>query len=756
MRQAGALVAARCRPRDEPPTLPAQSRVNPFVMETSWSRDRLSHVSPFGSSSMNLQVDLEPLLSAHETVREALRAERTVGGHWVGEVAGSPLATATAVSALVLAHGSQSGESSAAAGVHMAVPDVLQGDLSELIVESLHWLARRQNEDGGWGDTSEGRSNLAATMLACAAFRLTCVPAKYEGLTDRAEDYIAAQGGVAALKKQHGKDRSFVAPVLANCALAGLVPWRQVPALPFEMTCLPQAWYPRLRLPVTSYAIPLMVATGQLKYRYDPPRNPLRRLLRMAARKGSLAVAQRMQPENGGYMESTPLTAFVVMGLAGIGLGDHPTVTQGIEFLLSSVRSDASWPIVTNLATWNTTLAISALAERPTKPPIARMVSGDDATASQSSGWHDTVRSDETLATGDELRVETRSNDEGNDSDLERLDEKCLDWLLDAQHFEPNTCTAAKCGGWAWTDLAGGVPNSDDTAGALLALANWYDRYPRLKQHRLALAARRGVEWLVDIQNADGGWPTFARGWNAQRLDRSASDVTAHALRALAAWQRVWKTLPPAAERSATPVVALEKKIRAAILNGFVYLEYQQRNDGSFVPHWYGNQHHPDGHNLVYGTARVLVMCAELDRLDSDMAERAGRWLLGVQHANGGWGPPRSSPATNLSNIYRSNVSRAEDALASYCSIEETALAVEALLPLVETNQLYARSVQNGLRWLTDAVERGRLRHPAPIGFYFARLWYHERLYPLVFATGALGRAIEQLAPRRSVVAPVG
>jgi squalene-hopene/tetraprenyl-beta-curcumene cyclase len=30
---------------------------------------------------------------------------------------------------------------------------------------------------------------------------------------------------------------------------------------------------------------------------------------------------------------------------------------------------------------------------------------------------------------------------------------------------------------------------------------------------------------------------------------------------------------------------------------------------------------------------------------------------------------------------------------------------------------------------------------PTPIGFYFAKLWYYERLYPLIFTVGALGRA---------------
>jgi len=47
-----------------------------------------------------------------------------------------------------------------------------------------------------------------------------------------------------------------------------------------------------------------------------------------------------------------------------------------------------------------------------------------------------------------------------------------------------------------------------------------------------------------------------------------------------------------------------------------------------------------------------------------------------------------------------------------------------------------------------DAARRGRvwlvacgleaIRNPSPIGLYFSRLWYHERLYPLIWALEAL------------------
>jgi hypothetical protein len=91
-------------------------------------------------------------------------------------------------------------------------------------------------------------------------------------------------------------------------------------------------------------------------------------------------------------------------------------------------------------------------------------------------------------------------------------------------------------------------------------------------------------------------------------------------------------------------------------------------------------------------------------------------------------------------------------------SIEETALAVEALLAALPTNDLrpptsdlltpeprtpnpITAAVTRGLAWLIDRVEHDEHRQPAPIGFYFAKLWYYEKLYPLIFATAALGRA---------------
>jgi len=637
---------------------------------------------------MTLQVDRQRLADAHHKVRWQLLAQRTPTEHWVGELSSSPLATATAISALVLAE--QSGTSS---GLPTFTPgeepshldEIYRNDLSEQIIQSIQWLARQQNDDGGWGDTDRSKSNIATTMLVQAAFHLTGVPAKYQDLLERAEAYVEAQGGIAGLKRHYAGDKTFAVPILANCALADMVPWRKVSALPFELACLPQRWYRRLNLPVVSYAIPALVAIGQAKFHHCPPANPVTRWIRKAAQKRSLAILAETQPLSGGFLEATPLTSFVVMSLASMGQSQHPVVRQGVEFLLASVRPDGSWPIDTNLATWNTSQALLALDWQGEEENAAAPAPSSSAT-------------------------------------------QALNWLLDCQHREQHPFTGAAPGGWAWTDLAGGVPDADDTAAALLALAAWQRRWPECRGSQIKPAALAGVRWLLDLQNKNGGWPTFCRGWGKLPFDRSATDITAHALRALHAWSDCLHV--------PTSNAPLARRIGSATQLGFQFLEQQQQSDGSWLPLWFGNEHHPQEANPVYGTSKVLLMYHQLGQSHAEAAHRAALWLAKSQQVRGGWGA------------------------ITYCSVEESALAITALLPYVSKDcpigkgpigkGLVESSVELGLSWLIEAIEQDQHLQPAPIGFYFAKLWYHEQLYPQIFATQALS-----FACRAFSVAPV-
>src|SRR3954466_14846368 len=99
-------------------------------------------------------VEPDRLRRAYETARDALLAERTPEGYWVGELSTSALSTAVACSALAL------------------VQRAGQGSFASLIDGGLSWLAAHQNADGGWGDTVKSFSNVSTTMLCRAAFHL--------------------------------------------------------------------------------------------------------------------------------------------------------------------------------------------------------------------------------------------------------------------------------------------------------------------------------------------------------------------------------------------------------------------------------------------------------------------------------------------------------------------------------------------------------------------------------------------------------
>ena len=49
--------------------------------------------------------------------------------------------------------------------------------------------------------------------------------------------------------------------------------------------------------------------------------------------------------------------------------------------------------------------------------------------------------------------------------------------------------------------------------------------------------------------------------------------------------------------------------------------------------------------------------------------------------------------------------------------------------------------VRRGLAWLRTATQDGCHFPAAPIGLYFARLWYSEALYPLIFTVAAIQAA---------------
>ena len=325
-------------------------------------------------------------------------------------------------------------------------------------------------------------------------------------------------------------------------------------------------------------------------------------------------------------------------------------VRDGISFLKRTQRTDGSWPIDIDLSTWVTTLAVKSVKNHP-----------------------------EVLSSEDKVKL--------------------TDHLLAIQNRQVHPFNGTQPGGWGWTTHSGSVPDGDDTPGAVLALIALNEKNPE----RIKDAVLAGCNWLLQLQNSDGGMPTFSRGWGKLPFDQSCADLTGHAVLALAETLNLFQT-------------DLKKSEIRKLRNGFVlalkYLRKQQNANGYWLPLWFGNQSTAGHTNPVYGTARVTaylnealntVIGKEYAHIIGLMVKDGCRYLASVQNADGSWGG-----AEKVSG-----------------SIEETALAVTAL-----SASGYTVERHRGLEWLAQKTKSDGLV-ASPIGLYFASLWYDEEMYPL-------------------------
>ena len=230
---------------------------------------------------------------------------------------------------------------------------------------------------------------------------------------------------------------------------------------------------------------------------------------------------------------------------------------------------------------------------------------------------------------------------------------------------------------------------------------------------KIESAAIDGIDWLLNLQNWDGGMPTFCQGWGMLPFDKSSTDITAHAIRALQAWRKKLT--------HDKPWDYLHNKMQRAEERMFDFLRRTQQPNGSWHPLWFGSQFMPDSANPCYGTAKVLLALAETKR-DDAMTYNGLRYLIASQNTDGGWG----RDFTNRSS-----------------SVEETATVIEALSLFAERAEV-AAAYHRGLTWLLEAVESDRFSEASPIGLYFASLWYYEDLYPIIFTASALRRALRE------------
>lgn len=556
-----------------------------------------------------------------------LLSMRREDGMWEGHLSSSAISTSVSIFALsVIDH----------------------EEYQKEIERGMQWLKQTMKPEGSWGDSIESPVNMTATLLSYTALsHLHQVPdatKRYIRETLGWKDEAQLIDGVLAY---YGKDLTFSVPILMMCALAGVISnWKRIPPFPFELAVLPQSTFRFLNLPVVSYAIPALIAVGILQNRRNKTLvSPVRELFVPKA----LRVLTTLQPEDGGFLEAAPLTAFVSMCMAEAGLKEHPVTHRCAQFLRSSLRQDGAWPIDTNLAGWVTSLSSRAI--------------GDMLPDTERKSLSDTIRQNATK--------------------------------------QRHPFTGAPAGGWGWTNLSGSVPDGDDTSGALVALHS-------LLKGQYVPEVGAGIDWLIKLQNRDGGMPTFCRGWGKLPFDRSTPDITAHAILAMSLWCDV---LPD----------SQQSRCRKSIARMKSWLAKTMMDEGSWNPLWFGDQEATSQFrveglefkveaNPVYGAATII-----------DYMKTAGitltlapkDFLLKCQNPDGGWGGNRGVPS----------------------KVTLTAKAIGALRHfLPETDEAIRRAVD----YLYARYEAGTLYSREPIGLYFSRLWYSEDLYNPIYILTAL------------------
>ncbi len=490
----------------------------------------------------------------------------------------------------------------------------------ERIAKLANYVRRRQLPDGGWNIYPGGPSELNATCKAYFALKLAGDSTNTPHMT-QARETTHRLGGL-----EH--TNSYVRFYLA---LVGAVGWELVPSIPPELMLLPNWFYlniyemsswtrgivipmailsavrPDWRLPERAHVDELfndparktaafdwseqlvswknffLAVDRGLKLYEKLPWKPLRQRALREAKSWMLNHIERTE----GLAAIYPAMMNSIFALMALGHGpDDPLTWREIRefsrFEIEEGETIRMQPCVSPV--WDTCIAMVALEEAGLPPDHPALVKAAD--------W---MLSKQVLGPGD--------------------------WQVKNKDAEP--------GGWAFEFRNDFYPDVDDTAFVLMAL----QRVKYADPTRMEGAIRRGIQWLLSMQNRDGGWGAFDRDNNKTFLcnipfadhnamiDPSTADVTARVVECLGRFG--WP-----AEHS-----AIQRAVK--------FLVQDQCNDGSWFGRW--------GVNFIYGTSGVLRALETVSLTTREYCQRAVTWLRNVQKADGSFGESLRSydmPAT--------------------------------------------------------------------------------------------------------------
>jgi len=479
----------------------------------------------------------------------------------------------------------------------------------ERIAKLANYVRQRQLPDGGWSIYPGGPSELNATCKAYFALKLAG-DSPYAPNLVRAREMVHRLGGL-----EHSN--SYVRFYLA---LVGAVSWDLVPSIPPELMLIPH-WFifniyemsswtrgivipmailsslrPNWRLPehahvdelfkdperktaaldwsdqLLSWKNVFLAVDRGFKLYEKFPWKPFRQRAIREAKSWMLNHIERTE----GLAAIYPSMMNSIFALMAFGHGpDDPLTFREIKefsrFEIEDEETIRMQPCVSPV--WDTCIAMVALEEAGLPPDHPALV--------KAANW---ILSKQVLGPGD--------------------------WQVKNKDAEP--------GGWAFEFRNDFYPDVDDTAFVLMALQRV--KYPQ--PARMEAAMRRGIQWLLSMQNRDGGWGAFDRDNNRKFLcnipfadhnamiDPSTADVTARVVECLGRYG--WSAEHPV--------------IQCAVK----FLLQDQSKDGSWFGRW--------GVNYIYGTSGVLRALETVSLATREFCKRAVSWLRSVQKVDGSFG----------------------------------------------------------------------------------------------------------------------
>jgi len=480
---------------------------------------------------------------------------------------------------------------------------------SPKVAKLANYIRKKQLPDGGWNIFEGGPSELNATIKAYMGLRLAGQPATHPDLM-RARDKAIELGGIEGTN-------SYVRFYLA---MVGAVDWSIVPSIPPELMLLPDwvpiniyemsSWTRGIVIPLTliyankpDWRLPEGVTATELfkepgskpkSFKWDGrviswknlfltldrtlklyermPWKPFREIAHSLARKW---MVERLERSEGlGTIYPAMMNSIYALLAEGADPGD-PIVAREINFLARyEIEENDTLRVQPCISpVWDTAIAMVSLEESGIDPAHPSLVAAER--------W---VVKNQILGPGD--------------------------WQVKNKDAAP--------GGWAFEFQNEFYPDTDDTAFVLMALGRVSD--PAIQPLRRSM--RRGLEWFLSMQNADGGWGAFDHENNLQflnhipfadhnaMLDPSTADVTARAVECLG--QMGWSADHPILQRATA------------------FIRHEQCADGSWFGRW--------GVNYVYGTSGVLRALETIGKATGPEGQRAANWLKSVQNPDGGFG----------------------------------------------------------------------------------------------------------------------